>query len=78
MMTTRYVLDELTGQEREEFEEHYFNCAECAADVRAAFAFAANARAVLRESPEPARNSLKFFRLPARTISSSDSGPHSS
>jgi hypothetical protein len=35
-MTERYLLDELDPAVREEFEEHYFNCPECAADVQAA------------------------------------------
>lgn len=30
----RYLLDEMTEVERFEFEEHYFDCAECAEDVR--------------------------------------------
>jgi Putative zinc-finger len=34
-MTERYLLDELNPGVRDEFEEHYFNCAECAADVKA-------------------------------------------
>jgi hypothetical protein len=34
--------------EREDFEEHYFTCSECAQDVRAAARFRANAREVLR------------------------------
>jgi anti-sigma factor RsiW len=32
----RYILDEMTAEEREAFEAHFFSCAECAADVRAA------------------------------------------
>jgi len=35
-MTERYLLDELDPAARDEFEEHYFNCTECAADVQAA------------------------------------------
>ena len=35
-MTERYLLDELDPATRDEFEEHYFNCTECAADVQAA------------------------------------------
>jgi hypothetical protein len=35
-MTERYLLNELDPAAREEFEEHYFNCPECAADVQAA------------------------------------------
>jgi hypothetical protein len=35
-MTERYLLNELDPAARNEFEEHYFNCTECAADVQAA------------------------------------------
>ncbi len=45
----RYLLAELTPVERVEFEEHYFECPECAAEVRAGAAFTANARAILAE-----------------------------
>ena len=45
----RYVLDEMPAAEREEFEEHYFGCSECAAEVEAGASFAANARAVFSE-----------------------------
>jgi hypothetical protein len=30
----RYLLEEMSGPERETFEEHYFSCVECADDVR--------------------------------------------
>jgi len=35
-MTERYLLDELDPAARDEFEEHYFHCTECAVDVQAA------------------------------------------
>lgn len=35
-MTEKYLLHELDSAAREEFEEHYFNCPECAVDVQAA------------------------------------------
>ena len=35
-MTERYLLDELDPSTRDDFENHYFNCTECAADVQAA------------------------------------------
>jgi len=47
--TERYFLGELTGADREEFEEHYFMCPECTEDVRALTVFAVNAKAVFRE-----------------------------
>jgi len=34
MASERYLLDEMSEVERFEFEAHYFDCAECAADVR--------------------------------------------
>lgn len=42
----KYVLGELPQAERDSFEEHYFDCGECALDVLAAAAFADNARNV--------------------------------
>ena len=45
----RYLLGELSPQEREEFEEHYFTCPECAEELRTGAIFAANVRAVFRE-----------------------------
>jgi hypothetical protein len=51
--TERYLLGEFSAEEREAFEEHYFDCAICAEDVRAAAAFRANAKAVFRDDPVP-------------------------
>src|SRR5262245_25030547 len=34
LASERYLLDEMTEVERFEFEAHYFDCAECAEDVR--------------------------------------------
>lgn len=34
-MTERYLLNELDPEARDEFEEHYFDCSDCAADVHA-------------------------------------------
>ena len=52
--TERYFLQELAGQERDEFEEHFFSCPECAEDVRALTVFADNAKAVVRgQAAEP-------------------------
>ena len=44
----KYVLGELPPSLRDEFEEHFFECQECALDVRAAAEFVDNVRAVLR------------------------------
>lgn len=54
-LTERYLLNELEGETRDEFEEHYFECSECALDVRAASQFVVHTKVVLAESPEAAR-----------------------
>lgn len=48
----RYVAGELTAEEQEAFEDHFFDCRNCAEEVRFEHIFAANARAVSRETPE--------------------------
>lgn len=50
----RYVAHELSPEEEGAFEKHFFDCPECAEDVRFELTFAANVRSVLREpAPEP-------------------------
>jgi hypothetical protein len=49
--TEKYLLGELPTDQREAFEEHFFECTECAQDVKAAAVLVDNARAVLREAP---------------------------
>jgi len=51
--TERYLLDELDPKVRDEFEEHYFDCPECALDVSAGFQFVEHSKAVLAEKSEP-------------------------
>jgi anti-sigma factor RsiW len=51
----QYLLGELSDAEREEFEEHFFQCPECAAAVEAGGALVANAREVLAEESALAR-----------------------
>ncbi|PYU52232.1 MAG: hypothetical protein DMG48_07465 [Acidobacteria bacterium] len=45
----KYVLGELSQAQRDEYEEHYFDCAECAVDIKALATFADTAREVLRQ-----------------------------
>src|SRR5713101_6808302 len=45
----KYVLGELSQVQREEYEEHYFDCAICATDIKALATFADNAREILRQ-----------------------------
>jgi hypothetical protein len=72
LASERYLLDEMTEVERFEFEEHYFDCAECAEDVRlggmiqqearrAGPAMAANPEAV---RPAAVLTSPKWWRRP--------------
>jgi hypothetical protein len=60
--TERYLLGELTPAQRDQFEEHYFDCAFCADDVQTGAVFVDNARAILRDGPiseETANSSIK-------------------
>lgn len=50
----KYVLGELSPALRDEYEEHYFDCQECAADLKAATAFADASRAQFRSEPREA------------------------
>jgi hypothetical protein len=68
----QYLLGELTGDAREQYEEHFFTCQECASDVRAGAAFLENAKEVFETqkdfaaSPAPrARGWFDFFLRPA-------------
>jgi len=49
MAAERYLLDELTPEERDAFELHMFGCQECALDLRAGAAFISEAKAQLPE-----------------------------
>jgi len=50
-MTERYLLDELDPEARDEFEGHFFECQDCAMDVRAGAAFIDQSKVVLSEKP---------------------------
>jgi anti-sigma factor RsiW len=45
----KYLLGELPNLRREEYEEHYFDCADCAEDITDAVAFMESARQVFRD-----------------------------
>jgi len=47
--TERYLLDELDPELRDQFEEHLFDCQDCALDVRAGAMFVEQSRAILAE-----------------------------
>ena len=76
MATERYLLDELTPELKEAFEEHMFECTECALDVRAGNVFLSEAKVQLPElkanaapaRPEPAKAKKPWwsvFAMPA-------------
>jgi hypothetical protein len=52
-MTERYLLNELDSEIRDEFEEHYFDCPECAQDVSAGSQFVEQSKVVLAEEAQP-------------------------
>jgi hypothetical protein len=69
MAAEKYLLGELTPESREQFEEHFFECQECALDVRAGAAFVEQSKVVLSEpvlvspvkAPDPAPAKLGWF-----------------
>jgi hypothetical protein len=51
--TERYLLDELDAEARDEFEEHFFDCADCALDLHAGALFVEQSKVALAEKSEP-------------------------
>jgi len=62
----KYLLGELNAELRDQYEDHYFGCAECAQDVRTGAVFIDNARDVLG-SGSVAVAELGAKHLPARS-----------
>jgi len=63
-LTEQYLLNELSPQTRDEFEEHYFDCPKCALDVQAGVLFVEQSKLVLAE--EPAAAGLRVPTVPSR------------
>jgi len=67
----KYLLNEMPQPERDEFEEHFFGCQECAADLRATAAFLDGAKKELptlappQACAERAQETLVRFSLAA-------------
>jgi hypothetical protein len=55
----RYLLEEMTPQECDEFEEHFFDCQECATDLRVTAAFMDAAKEELKANPLPGEKKSK-------------------
>ena len=68
MAVERYLLDELTPEARDAFEQHAFDCSECALDLRVAAAFVSEAKSQLPgiSSPSSASSSPSPVRPPAK------------
>src|SRR5215472_16506480 len=49
----RYLLDELDPELRDQFEEHLFDCQDCALDVRAGAMFVEQTKIILSEPAIP-------------------------
>jgi Putative zinc-finger len=45
----KYILGELSPEDREQFEEHYFDCPECASDIKALARIRSASRMILEE-----------------------------
>ena len=71
MAIERYLLNELPSAIREEFEEHYFGCQECAADLRATSKFLdavksqPRAASVIRRAASSNKSWRAWFLRPA-------------
>jgi hypothetical protein len=52
-MTEKYLLGELDSEALHEFEEHFFDCPDCALDVRAGALFVEQSKVVLAGKAEP-------------------------
>jgi hypothetical protein len=57
-LAERYVLHEMSDADADSFEQHFFECAECASAVDAGQMLVANGREVVREAPQPVRNEI--------------------
>jgi len=51
--TERYLLSELNPEQLDQFEEHLFDCQDCAVDLRTAAMFLEQAKNVLSEQEVP-------------------------
>ncbi len=67
-MTERYLLNELDTQARDEFEEHFFDCQDCALDVHAGALFIEQSKVALVERAEKASaGSLALVPTPVKS-----------
>jgi hypothetical protein len=55
MAVEKYLLDEFTAEQKDEFEEHFFSCEECARELKLSAAFMAHAKESLKTVPAVAQ-----------------------
>ncbi len=55
MAVERYLLDEFDSDEKEEFEEHFFSCDECAREIKAGATLMSNGRQIFGRESAAAR-----------------------
>ncbi len=67
MATERYLLGELPPEQREAFEAHFFECYECALDVRAEAAFLKEAKAQLPQMTRSVPTAVAEWPASAKT-----------
>jgi len=65
-LTEKYLLNELESEQRDEFEEHYFECPECALDIRAGSEFVESSKVILGHLAEEVAPVASVPRQPAR------------
>lgn len=65
-MTERYLLNELDPEARDRFEEHFFDCPDCALDLRAATLFIEKSKVVLAD--EAAVSGVPALAVPSRRL----------
>jgi hypothetical protein len=68
-MTERYLLNELDRQARDEFEEHYFDCPDCAADVHAGALFVDQSKIAMESVQDRVNLSANAVASPLRAPS---------
>ncbi len=65
-VTEKYLLNELDPEARDQFEQHFFDCQQCAFDIRAASEFVELTKRVLAEEhdavPVPVRKPVRGWR----------------
>jgi len=63
MAAERYLLGELSSSEREKFEQHFFECPECAESARTGFQFGENAKIAFGQHAPPASEPAWWSRV---------------